>query len=44
MKKERKEDSFIKQPYYKGGDKMLNTFINENLKYPEISKIKIINI
>lgn len=39
MKKERKEDSFIKQPYYKGGDKMLNTFINENLKYPEISKI-----
>jgi TonB family protein len=40
MKKERKEDSFIKQPYYKGGDKMLNTFISENLKYPEISKNK----
>jgi protein TonB len=38
MKKERKDDSFIKQPYYKGGDKALNIFINENLKYPESSK------
>lgn len=38
MKKERKDDSFIKQPYYKGGDKALSEFINQNLKYPEISK------
>lgn len=38
MKKERKDDSFIKQPYYPGGDKALGVFIIQNLKYPEISK------
>lgn len=38
MKKEKKEDSFIKQPYYKGGDKALSNFINQNLIYPESSK------
>ena len=34
MKKERKEDSFIRQPYYKGGDKALSAFVSANLQYP----------
>jgi TonB family protein len=34
MKKERKEDSFIKQPYYKGGDVALKNFVNTELKFP----------
>lgn len=34
MKKPRKEDSFLKQPYYEGGDVALKKFIGENLKYP----------
>ena len=38
MKKERKDDSFIKQAYYKGGDTALKEFISQNLIYPEISK------
>lgn len=38
MKKERKEDSFIKQPFYKGGDKSLKDFIQEHLKYPALSQ------
>ncbi len=39
MKKERKEDSFIKQPFYKGGDKALEKFIQEHLLYPEKSRL-----
>jgi protein TonB len=35
MKKERKDNSFLKQPYYEGGDQAMKTFITENLKYPE---------
>ncbi len=38
MKKERKEDSFIKQPFYQGGNAALNSFITSQLKYPEISQ------
>jgi protein TonB len=37
MKNERKDDSFIKQPYYLGGDKALKEFVNTNLRYPETS-------
>lgn len=37
MKKERKEDQFIKQPYYKGGNKALQEFISGQLKYPSLS-------
>lgn len=35
MKKERKENSFIKKPIYPGGQKAMKAFIRENLKYPE---------
>ncbi len=38
MKKERKEESFIKQPYYKGGDAALKVFISKHVKYPEVSR------
>ena len=34
MKKERRNDSFIKHPYFKGGDKALKEFIAAHLKYP----------
>ncbi len=34
MKKERRNDSFIKHPYFKGGDKALKEFVAANLKYP----------
>jgi len=34
MKKERKDESFLKQPYYKGGDKALKEFISKHLIYP----------
>jgi TonB family protein len=34
MKKETREDSFIKQPYYQGGDKALIEFVTKELKYP----------
>jgi TonB family protein len=37
LKKERKEDSFIKQPYYKGGDKAIQAFIASHLRYPASS-------
>lgn len=37
MKKETREDSFIKQPYYEGGDKALATFISSHLQYPNKS-------
>lgn len=37
MKKERKEEQFIKQPYYKGGNKALQEFIAGHLKYPPTS-------
>ena len=35
MKKERKDESFIKNPYYKDGDKALRDFVAANLKYPK---------
>lgn len=38
MKKERKEDSFIKQPYFKGGEKALKDFVNNHLVYPELAR------
>lgn len=38
MKKERKEDSFIKQPFYKGGDKALKEFVQTHLRYPAQSQ------
>ena len=38
MKKERREDSFIKQPYYKGGDQALKEFVNMHLRYPALSQ------
>lgn len=38
MKKERKEDSFIKQPFYKGGDKALRDFVQTHLRYPAQSQ------
>jgi protein TonB len=37
MKKERKKDSFIVQPYYKGGNKALDTLITQNLNYPTLA-------
>jgi TonB family protein len=37
MKKETKEDSFIRQPYYDGGDKAMIVFIVKNLRYPTVS-------
>lgn len=35
MKKSRKEDSFLKQPYFEGGDVALKKFIGEHIIYPE---------
>ncbi|MBK8702003.1 MAG: energy transducer TonB [Saprospiraceae bacterium] len=35
MKKEKKDDSFIKKPFYKGGQKALNDFVYKELKYPK---------
>lgn len=37
MKKERKDDSFIKQPFYKGGEQSLKDFLRKNLVYPSSS-------
>lgn len=37
MKKETREDSFIRQPYYDGGDKAMIDYIVNNLKYPTAS-------
>lgn len=35
MKKEKKDEAFIKQPFFEGGDKALSEFIQKNLKYPK---------
>lgn len=35
MKKEKKDNSFLKQPYYEGGDSALKAFITRHLTYPE---------
>jgi TonB family protein len=35
LKKERKEESFIKNPYYKDGAKAFTDFVYGNLKYPK---------
>jgi TonB family protein len=37
VKKAQKDKNFVKNAYYKGGDKALEKFIAENLKYPEIA-------
>lgn len=39
MKKERKVDSFIKQPYFQGGEKALKDFVSKHLVYPELARI-----
>jgi protein TonB len=41
LKKERKEDSFIKNPYYKGGNQALSAFVQANLIYPVNAEIPI---
>lgn len=38
MKKDNKEEKFIKQPYYEGGDKQMKEFISKHLIYPPISQ------
>jgi len=38
MKKERKVDSFIKQPYFQGGEKALKDFVASHLVYPELAR------
>ena len=35
MSKEKKDNHFIKKPYYEGGITALRKFIKENLKYPK---------
>lgn len=35
MKKERKDNSFIKKPIYEGGPSALKKFISDNIKYPK---------
>jgi protein TonB len=35
MRKERKPESFIKQPKYPGGKKAMDEFISSNMQYPE---------
>lgn len=35
MKRSAKEEGFIKQPFYEGGNAALTRFIHSNLKYPE---------
>ncbi len=35
MKKNVKEQAFIKKPYYEGGDKAFGEFIMQNLQYPK---------
>jgi len=35
MKKQRKPESFIKQPTYPGGKKALDEFVKGNLRYPQ---------
>ena len=34
MKKEKKDNSFLKQPYFEGGDTAMKAFITKNLTYP----------
>lgn len=43
MQKGKKEDVFIKQPYYEGGPKELTSFIQSHIIYPEaalLNKVK----
>ena len=35
MQKKRKDNQFIKQAYYEGGNTAFRKFVSENLKYPE---------
>lgn len=42
LKKEKKDNSFIKKPYFEGGDKALIEFILKHLQYPiEAKNLKI---
>ena len=41
LKKERKEDSFIKKPYYKGGNQAMAAFIQSHLVYPAQVEVPI---
>lgn len=40
MKKERKQQHFIKKPYYEGGMSAMKLFIKQHLSYPEAAKAK----
>jgi protein TonB len=43
VKKERKDDSFLKKPWYKGGSTAMSNFIGKNIKYPKdamVSKVE----
>lgn len=39
MKKEKKDEQFLKKPFYKGGDAALRAFIASELKYPESARL-----
>jgi len=41
LKKERKEDSFIKKPFYKGGNQAMSAFVQSQLVYPKEAEIPI---
>ncbi len=38
MKKEKREQHFIKKPYYEGGMSAMKIFIKQHLSYPELAK------
>ncbi|MEI6815051.1 MAG: energy transducer TonB [Bacteroidota bacterium] len=40
MKKPKKPESFLKSPYYKGGNKSMDEFIKSEMKYPEEAIVK----
>ncbi len=40
MRKEKKEDTFIKPPFYQGGIKAMNELIYNNLKYPKEAAVQ----
>ncbi len=41
LKKERKDDSFIKKPFYKGGNQAMSAFVQSQLVYPKDAVIPI---
>lgn len=40
MKKGKKDQHFIKKPYYEGGMSAMKSFIKQQLSYPELAKAK----